>query len=122
MELSMYGDLGLLIIRLALGAVFLAHGPAKLMDTKGTAKGTGLSKNMVMLVGIAETFAAAAMITGLWTNLAALIIIVVMAGAIYFKTQKWGKKFTGENGWELDFTVMAAAIAVLLVGTGSYGL
>ncbi len=116
----MYGDLGLLILRLALGTVFLAHGPAKLTKTKAMAPMLGLSVNTTMAVGAIETLSAIAMILGLWTNLAAIGIVAVMAGAIYFKTQKWGKKFTGENGWELDFMVMTSAIAILFVGAGAY--
>lgn len=120
MELSMYGDLGLLILRLAIGAVFLAHGPMKLTKTKEMSAGLGLSTTTTMAVGIVETVGAVAMILGLWANIAALGLIAVMVGAIYFKTQKWGKKFTGENGWELDFMVATASLTILLVGAGIY--
>ncbi|MEK7499747.1 MAG: DoxX family protein [Patescibacteria group bacterium] len=122
MELSSYSDLGLLILRVAVGAVFLAHGPIKITKANTMSQGMGVHANMVMLLGVAETFAAVAMILGRFTTLAALIIMVVMAGATYFKTQKWGKKFTGENGWELDFTLFAAALSLLCLGAGAYVL
>lgn len=52
----------------------------------------------------------------------AVFLVVVMLGAIYFKTQKWSKNFTGEGGWEFEFMLLAAAFAVLLAGSGSYTL
>ncbi len=115
-------DLGLLLLRLAIGAVFLAHGPAKFTDAAQKAAAGGLPKNLFLLVGLFETFGAVAMILGRETQPGALALIAVMLGAIYMKTQKWGKKFTGESGWELDFIVLVAALAILLIGPGNYTL
>ena len=114
-------DLGMLLLRLALAVVFLAHGPAKLMKTKEMAKGMGMQPNMVMMVGAAETVGALSMLLGVATDIGAILLGIVMIGAIYFKTQKWGKKFTGEGGWELDFSLLVACLAVLLSGPGAFG-
>lgn len=111
-------DLGLLILRLGLGVVFLAHGPAKLMNPTGMSAALGLPKNLVTGVGLLEAVGAVSMITGLWTQLGAVCLAAVMCGAIYMKTQKWNKKFTGESGWELDFIILTAAIAIFFIGPG----
>lgn len=115
-------DLALLVLRLALGIVFLAHGPAKFSKTKGMASGLGLSENQVRGIGLMETAGAASVILGLWEQIGAILLGIVMLGAIYFKTQKWSKNFTGENGWELDFILLAAALTVLVAGGGGYAL
>ncbi len=118
--ISFNPDLGLFLLRIAIGAVFLAHGPAKFTDTANKAKAMGVPTNLLFAVATLETFGAVAMILGSFTQLASLGIIAVMLGAIYMKTQKWGKKFTGDSGWELDFILIAAVLAILLIGPGSY--
>ena len=120
--ISLNPDLGLFLLRLAIGAVYLAHGPSKFTDTARKSQGMGIPTNLLLVVAALETFGAVAMILGSFTQLASLGIIAVMLGAIYMKTQKWGKKFTGDGGWELDFILIAAALAILFIGPGSYTL
>lgn len=115
-------DLALLALRLSLGIVFLAHGPAKLTENKQLAQAVGTRPEMIMLLGLGETLSAAAVILGIWAQIGAALLATVMLGAIYFKTQKWGKKFAGEGGWEFEFTLLAAALTVLIGGAGSYSL
>lgn len=115
-------DLALLVLRLALGILFLAHGPAKLQRSKEMAQGMGMSANAVLGVGLLETLGALSLILGMYTQVGALFLIAVMLGAIYFKTQKWNKSFTGENGWELDFIILAAALTVFLTSPASYSI
>lgn len=115
-------DLTLLVLRLALGIVFLAHGPVKLMKTKEMAKGLGLNEHQVRGIGALETAGAVMVMGGVGEQIGAIFLMIVMLGAIYFKTQKWGKDFTGENGWELDFILLAAALTVLVAGGGAYTL
>lgn len=115
-------DLALLVLRLGLGILFLAHGPAKLMKSSEMAQGMGLKPAAVLGIGLLETLGALSVLLGLWTQVGAVFLGIVMLGAIYFKTQKWGKKFTGGSGWELDFIILASALAVLFAGPGAYTL
>lgn len=115
-------DLAFFVLRLALAIVFLAHGPAKLQKSQEMAGGMGMTPQQVMGIGALETLGALSMILGIYMQVGAAFLSVVMLGAIYFKTQKWNKGFTGENGWELDFIVLAAAIAVLLGAPATYSL
>lgn len=110
------------ILRLALGILFLAHGPSKLQNPAGFAKSVGLPKYMGIVVGLLETLGAAAMILGIGTQVGAVFLMAVMLGAIYFKTQKWEKSFTEPGGWELDFIILAAALAVFLAAPSGYSL
>jgi putative oxidoreductase len=116
-------DLALFVLRLALAVIFLAHGPTKIPNSQQMAQAMGMkSASLISWLGLMETLAAALLILGVWTQLGAIIIMVVMLGAIYFKTQKWGKSFTGDGGWELDFIILAAALTVLLTAPTSYSL
>lgn len=115
-------DLALLALRLGLGIVFLAHGPIKLLQTEKMAKTLRLTPAFVVVIGFMETVGALALLLGVWEEAGASLLGLVMLGAIYFKTQKWGKGFTGENGFELDFILLTAALAILLAGGGSYVL
>ncbi len=105
-------ELGLFILRLALGIVFLAHGPVKLRQPGVVAQSMDMKKNTILVVGFLETLGAVSMITGAWVQLGALFLAVVMLGAIYMKTQKWDRAFTREMGWELDFIILAALVVV----------
>lgn len=113
-------DLAFFVLRLAIGIVFLAHEPQKFKVTAESAKGMGLSAPFVMFIGVLETLGAASMILGVWLQIGAILLTPVMLGAMYMKTQKWGKSFTGENGWELDFIVLTAVIAVFIGAPATY--
>lgn len=122
--LLQYNDLGLLILRLAIGIIFIYHALPKLMNSKAMAQGMGMSSSMIMGLGVVELVSSVGLIFGIYTQLAALLLGIVMIGAIYFKTQKWHVSFFAmdKTGWEFDFILLAANIAVLFTGAGSIGL
>lgn len=103
-------DLALLALRLALGIVFLTHGPAKLFKKSFSE----------ISVGVLETVGALAVLLGLYAQAGAILLMVVTIGMMYFKTQKLNRNFTGKGGWEVEFVLLAAALAILIGGTGSY--
>ncbi|MEK7102451.1 MAG: DoxX family protein, partial [Patescibacteria group bacterium] len=111
---------GLLILRVAVGLTFLPHGWGKLKNPKAMAQGLGWSTAAAGLLGFVETASALLLILGLLTQLAALLLGLVMLGAIYYKITKWHKKFTGDGGWELDLALLGANIALLLSGGGAW--
>lgn len=113
---------GLLILRVFVGLVFLPHGWTKLKNPKAMAQGMGWSVAAISLLGFVETASGLLMIFGLLTQLAALLLGLVMVGAWYYKVFKWHKKFTGDGGWELDFVLFAANVAILLSGAGAWAL
>lgn len=122
--LVQYGDLGLLVLRLAISAIFIYHAIPKLTSAPVMARGMGMPAGMVMGLGVVELVSSLGLIFGIYIQLAALFLGLVMIGAIYFKTQKWHVPFFAmdKTGWEFDFILLAASIAVLLTGGGSIGL
>lgn len=125
----LYQDLGLLLLRLALGAAFVAHGYPKLFRMFGGFAGwldsIGIKPGRfwALVVGVVEFFGGLALIIGLFVQLAALLIAVDMLVAMI--KVKWGKVGFVEmekTGWELDLIYLVAAVLLLVSGAGSYSL
>lgn len=119
--------LGLAILRVVVGIVFLAHGAQKLFDSGlgGTAEAfAGMDVPLASITGPAvafvEFFAGAALILSLFTRWAALGVGIVMVGAIAFVHAPNG--FFVPNGIEFPLTLLAAASALFLAGPGAYSV
>ena len=112
-QLSQYPDLGLLLLRLTIAVIFIYHALPKFK-----------MKNWMFGVGIAEFFAALMLVSGIWIDLGALLLIIIMLGAIYHKRFKWNIPFSTQSntGWEFDFILLFAAIALTPPGGGNIGL
>lgn len=117
-----WSPLGLFVLRVIVGLVFLPHGWAKLKNPKALAQGMGWSTAAAAFLGFIETAGAILLILGLLTQLAAILLGLVMIGAIYYKIVKWHKKFTGDSGWELDLALLGANVALILGGAGAWAL
>ena len=61
---------------------------------------------------------------GLLTQLGALAIAVVMAGALHYKINKWRMPFTAmdKTGWEFDLVLLASALLLIATGAGTISL
>jgi len=125
-ELTQFADVGLYILRLIVGSIFIYHAVPKLRDSKGMAKmmGKGNAVPMIMALGLVELLSALGLILGLYTALSALLLSIVMLGAIMMKITKWQSPFSAmdKTGWEFDLILLAANIAILTTGGGSIAL
>ncbi|MEK7641780.1 MAG: DoxX family protein [Patescibacteria group bacterium] len=112
---------GLFILRIGVGVLFLVHGIAKFSDISGTAGFfgmIGLPAFMAYVIAFIETVGGIALILGVYTRIASVLLAAVMIGA-YFSV-KLGKPFMG--GWELDFILFMASVTILASGPGSWAL
>ncbi len=125
-------DIALLVLRLVLGGVFAAHGAQKLFGSfggpgiEGTAGfheqlGIKPAKPMAILAGLAEFVGGILVIAGFLTPLAALALIVVMIVAI-LKVHLENGFFAASGGYEFNLVLIAVAVALLLAGSGAYGI
>ena len=111
-----------LLLRLALGAVFLAHGWQKLSSDKIQFAGWLESikfrpgKFWAWLVTLAEFLGGICLILGFLTQLAALILAIQFLVILFWF--KRGQKFVG--GWEFDFVLLVMALAILVLGPGAW--
>lgn len=120
----LYPDAGLLLLRMAIGLLFLAHGPGKIKGHKKMAEGMGKPQmaGFMLFLGLAETLGGIALILGFLTQWAALGLAIIMLGAIQMKVSKWHKKFTNDGGWELDWILFFSCLALALSGAGTWAL
>jgi putative oxidoreductase len=125
-------DLGLLVIRLVIGVLFIGHGAQKLFGWFGGhgLKGTGgwfesigmkPGVTMALLAGVAELVGGLLFGLGLLTPLAAILIAATMFMAIV-KVHGQNGLWATSNGYEYNLTLLAVAIGVALIGPGQYAL
>ena len=123
-------DLALLIGRVIVGAVFMAHGAQKLFGAFG---GPGLSAFVGMmgplgyLVAIGEFFGGLGLVVGFLSRFSAASIIVIMLGAIGMVHGKVGFFMNwmgnqGGEGFEYHLLAIAILLVILIAGPGRYAL
>jgi putative oxidoreductase len=125
-SLHQLSDVALLVLRLALGTVFLLHGLPKrgLWSAQPSDRmPAGMLRNLRIL-SIAEPAGALGLLFGFLTQLAALGLVIVMLGAIQFLRTKAHRKFKEANspGWEFEFMLLVTALALAILGGGKYAL
>jgi putative oxidoreductase len=118
------GAVGLLLLRLVVGAVFILHGWPKIQNPTGwMGPSADMPGVLQALAAVAEFGGGAALVLGLLTPLAALGIACTMATAIY--KVHWNDPFVGAPGKpskELAAVYLAAALLFLLLGPGLLSL
>ena len=119
---------GALLLRVALGVLFLAHGLLKLLVHKpaGTVayfQSLGLPKAFAYLSMAAEIGGGAALILGIVPRYVALVLIPLIVGTIVTVHGRNGWMFTNKDGgWEYPaFWAVALAVQFLL-GDGAWAL
>lgn len=118
-------DIGLTILRVAIGAIFVAHGGQKLFvwGFDGVAGGfaqMGIPMASVMgpFIGLVEFFGGFALIVGLLTRLASLGLASTMVVAILVVHAKAG--FFNPAGVEFPLSLLASTLLLVLTGAGSW--
>lgn len=111
---------GPLLLRVLLGVGFLVHGLDKFKNLEGvemffSMNGVPMPGFSSVFVAGAEVVAGVALIIGLATRAAALLLAIIIAGAILFV--KFDLGFLG--GYELDTALIAGLVAVALIGPGA---
>jgi uncharacterized membrane protein YphA (DoxX/SURF4 family) len=121
-------DAGKLLLRLSVGILVLLHGIAKVTGGAdgivGMVEKAGLPGSFGYAVYIGEVIAPLAMILGVWTRLAALIVALNMVVAILLAHSGELFTLTRSGGWALELQGMFlfTALAVALIGPGRYAL
>jgi putative oxidoreductase len=121
-------DAGLLLGRIALGVVFVAHGWQKLAD-QGHAEvaksfdqlGIPLPQLSAAFTTWTELVGGVALIVGFLVPVAGALIAVNMAGAFWFVHMDKGL-FSQEGGYEYVLILGAVSVLLALIGAGRFSL
>lgn len=120
------------VVRIVLGLVFFAHGAQKMLGWYG---GPGLARSMrtftedlhlpstlSFLVIAGEFLGGIGLIVGLFGRLAALVIVLIMLGAVatvHFRFGFFLNWFGGQKGHGIEYHLLAIALALIVVVKGS---
>jgi putative oxidoreductase len=125
-SLGASGSLGLLVLRLVMGAAFMIHGWPKIQNPTGWMPAeTGFPPALQALAAVAEFVGGIGLILGFLTPLAALGIAATMGVAITKVHLPAGHPFVDSQGghsYELAAVYLAGALAILLSGPGRFSL
>lgn len=114
----------LLIARVIVGIIFMAHGAQKMFGLFG---GSGLAAVVEgmgpigYLVAIGEFFGGLGLVVGILSRFSAAANIVIMLGAI-FKVHGKNGFFSSDGGFEYNLALIGLLVPTLLVGPGVYAL
>jgi putative oxidoreductase len=123
-QLARLTDLGLLLLRFMIGIVFFTSGWNHSKDPAGRAQSIGMSKGFTVFLGAAELAGSLGIIFGVFPQLAAIGLILIMLGSIYKKIFAWHTGFWGDkaSGWHYDLMLAIMCLVVLFTDGGRYVL
>ena len=127
------------VLRLAVGAVFMAHGAQKLFGVWGGAGPGGTAEfftqigltpsyPLALLVGVVELIGGLMLVLGAFTVAASLVLLIDMAIAVW-KVHlphgfflNWALTPNQGHGYEYNLVVIAALVTLMLTGAGAFSL
>ena len=113
--------LGLLILRAALGLIFLTHGYPKLTRSSGLLQSMfvqhGLPARLVYVAGVLETFGGVLLMVGLFARPAALLLAIEMGVAMVKVHSVHGIMAVHE--YEFPLVLATACLVLATVGPGT---
>ncbi len=121
-------SLGLLVLRVVVGAIFAAHGAQKIFEftlpgTIGSFAGMGVPLPEIAgpVVAFVELIGGILLILGLLTRPVAILLaidMIVALVAVHLPAGLW----VGDGGYEFVTVLGAAALALALTGAGRFSL
>ena len=116
--------LALLVLRVVLGAVMIAHGYPKvfggLQRHVHMVSNLGLPGWLAYVSALAEFGGGILLVIGLFTRCAAFAVLIDLAVAIW--KVHWKNGFTAQGGYEFPLALAAIAFALIFFGAGPISL
>ena len=121
--LTSFSDVGLLLMRLFVGFLFVYSGFGKYRKLRKFAGENSLPVVIAFLTVSAEFWGGLAVGLGIATQLGALVIMGVMTGSMYHHVVKWKSPYWAANGgWEYDLMWFTMCLVIVVTGGGSIAL
>lgn len=123
-------DLGVLTLRIVVGVVMIAHALPKLfwkreLFNQKWLNEYGLPLGSVVLTGVVQLTGGLLIFIGVYTRLAALVLVLNMLVATYISIWKHGESFLSTpegKGWDVNFLLVGALVALIFLGGGAWSL
>jgi putative oxidoreductase len=114
-----------LILRVAIGGLFIIHGYPKLgaQQRKQGAewlKSIGVPGGFLLFGGVVEFFGGIAILLGIFTSMIAVLFALWMLSTTWLSAAKMKKKFVA--GYELDIILLLASLALAAIGGGIFSI
>ncbi len=102
------------------GSIYINSGYNDLKDLDARSKSMGVTKNFAAFLGAAEIAGGTGVIVGVYQQLAAIGLILIMLGAIQKKMYVWKTGFWGKDGlgWSYDLTLVSMLLVILFTDGG----
>jgi putative oxidoreductase len=127
------------VLRLAVGAIFIAHGAQKLFGAWGGGGPVGTAEffsqvglspayPLALLVGVVELIGGLMLVVGAFTVVAALALTATMAVAVWKVHlpngffMNWALTPNQGHGYEFNLVLIAALVTLMLTGAGAFSL
>jgi putative oxidoreductase len=122
-------DAALLVARIVLGVVLVAHGWQKLVDNGVGATGEGFAAMGIPLAGAAALFATVVelgggllIIAGAATQVVGVLVVLNMLGAGWFAGHFTSGVYAAQGGWELVGVIAVGAMLLVAGGPGRFSV
>ena len=114
-------DIVFLGLRSTLGIIFIVHGIVKFNPGfSNFLTSIGIPIEMQIPIALAELIPGIFLILGIFSRLSAVIITIIMLGAIFIV--KGAQSMTGDKGIEFDLILLAVSLVVMIAGPGRISL
>ena len=125
--MGMSSNYGVTLLRMALGVMWIAHALLKLLvfTLPGTAQffaSVGFPAWLAYPVFAAELAGGFALLLGIYPRQAALFLVPVMAAATWVHVPNGWVHTSPGGGWEYPVFLVAASVALWLIGDGAWSL
>lgn len=110
----------LLLLRIIIAVIFFSSGKSHTQQPAERGKSIGLSTEMTKILGIVEIIAAISIAIGIFTQIGALILMIVMVVAIQKKVFVWNTKFYEDKGygWHYDLLLLLGLLVIFATDGG----
>ncbi len=113
--------ISILLLRLIIAIILFSSGRSHASHPVERSESLGLSPAVARFLGIFEVLAALSVALGVYTQIGAALIIIVMLGAIFTKIFVWNTGFYAKKGfgWHYDLLILIGALVIFSTAGGS---
>lgn len=119
-------QMSLLILRVVVGAIFIAHGTAKwgMWQATSSDQMPEVMLWILRILSVVEPIAGVAMILGLFVPITGAIFALIMIGAIIIRITQFGTPFILPEGpgWSYEILILASVVVLKKFGGGMLSL